>query len=134
MSNSIIRSYFETKVKAWASAQVPVIPIAFEGASFTKPTTGPFLEPLLVPNVTMNHDISGNRKTMLGIFEVKVWYPSGRGMGGVEQIVNSLVSLFPLVPKVGSISVEKTPYAEHPHFDDAGWIIVPLMILYRYEA
>lgn len=133
MSNSTIRSVLETRLKAWADAQVPKIPIAFEGVSFSKPASGPYLEPLLIPNGTANNELSGQRKTLIGIFEVKCWYPSGKGMGGVEQLSNSIINLFPMLPKMGSVSVENTPYAEHPQFDESGWIIVPVLVMYRYE-
>lgn len=134
MSNSIIRAAFETRLKAWADAQVPKIPIAFEGKSFTKPASGGYLQPLLVPNVTVDADLSGRRKRLLGIFEVNCWYPSGTGMGGVEQLAQSIVSLFPLLPKLGNVSVENTPYAERQMEDEAGWLIVPVVIMYRYET
>ena len=134
MSNSTIRSVLETRLKVWADAQTPIVKIAFEGASFTKPTSGVFLEPLLLPNITLNNEISGTRKTHLGIFEVKCWGRSGKGMGAVEQLTNSIINLFPLVPKVAAVSVERTPYAEHASLDDSGWIVVPVLIEYRYEG
>jgi len=134
MSNSIIRSALETKLKTWADAQVPKIPVAFEGIAFSKPSSGAYIEPLLIPNVTSNNELSGRRKTLLGIFEVRCWHPSGRGMGGVEQLVNNVISLFPLLPKIGSVSIENTPHAEHPIIDESGWIIVPVLIFYRYES
>ena len=82
MSNQIVRVALETRLKAWADAQVPKLPIAFEGSPFSKPSTGAYLEPILIPNVTAHNELSGQRKTSLGIFEVRCWYPSGRGMGG----------------------------------------------------
>lgn len=134
MSNAIVRAAFESRLKVWADAQVPKIPIAFEGASFNKPQSGAYIEPVLIPNVTMNNELSGKRKTLLGVFEVRCWYPSGTGMGGVEQLANNVINLFPLLPKTGKVSVENTPHAEHPHIDDAGWIIVPVLIFYRCET
>lgn len=134
MSNAIIRAALETRLKTWADAQTTKIPIAFEGASFTKPSTGPYLQPLLIPNITMDANISCTRKTLYGMFEVACWYPSGRGMGGVEQLTQSIINLFPVLPKIGSVSVENTPYAERPFIDDSGWIIVPVVIMYRYES
>lgn len=134
MSNSIIRVALETRLKTWADAQTPKLPIAFEGNPFVKPATGGYLEPLLIPNVTSNNDLSGKRKTHLGIFEVRCWYPSGRGMGGVEKLSSSIIDLFPILPKTGKVSIENTPYAERPQIDDAGWIIVPVLIFYRYES
>ena len=134
MSNKVVRVILETRLKAWADAQVPKVPIAFEGTPFSKPAASAYLEPVLIPNVTINNELSGQRKTHLGMFEVRCWYPSGRGMGGVEQLANNVINLFPILPKTGSVSIENTPYAEQSPIDDAGWIIVPVIILYRYEA
>ena len=82
----------------------------------------------------MNNELSGSRKTHLGILEVRCWCPSGKGMGAVEQLSNSIINLFPLLPKVGGVSVEKTPYAEDYLLDEAGWVIVPVLVFYRYES
>ena len=134
MSNSIIRAVLETRLKAWADAQVPKIPVAFEGASFNKQSSGGFLQPIILPNGTINNDLSGKRKTHFGIFEVRCWYPSGSGMGQAEKLSNSIINLFPLLPKTGSVSVENTPYTEKPQIEESGWIVVPVLIFYRYEG
>jgi hypothetical protein len=134
MSNSIIRAALESRLKTWADAQVPKIPIAFESVSFTKPAAGLYIEPLLLPNVTSNNELSGTRQTHLGIFEVRCWGPTGNGMGAVEKLANNIVKLFPILPKVGSVSVENTPYSERPQHDAAGWVILPVLVFYRYEA
>jgi len=134
MSNSIIRAALETRLKVWADAQLPKIPVAFESVTFNKPLSNVYLQPLLIPNITLNNELSGIRKTQLGIFEVRCWCRSGIGMGVVEGIASSVINLFPLVPKQGAVSIENTPYAEKPMFDEAGWIIVPVMIFYRYET
>ena len=134
MSNPTIRRILETRLKLWADVQVPKIPFAAEGASFNKPVKGGFLQPTLLPNGTVNNDLSGVRKTHIGIFEVKCWYPSGRGMAEVEKLSSSIIDLFPLLPKIDGISIESTPYAEHPEIDVSGWLIVPVMIMYRFEA
>lgn len=133
MSNPIIRSELETRLKTWADAQTPKVPIAFEGIAFSKPT-GPFLEPLLFPNIVSDTTLAGDRQTYRGIFEVRCWCPSGRGMGAVERMASNIASLFPLLPKTGKVSVENTPYTERPQLDEAGWTIVPVMIMYRYES
>lgn len=132
MSNAIIRASLESKLKAWADAQVPPIPIAFQGVPFTKPSTGLFLEPYLIPNETFNKELSGKRKTYIGLFQVNCWAPSGTGMGQVEQLSQSIVDLFPIVPKIGAVSIEQTPAAGRPMPDD-GWVIVPVTIKYRME-
>jgi hypothetical protein len=133
MSNAVIRAELETRLKAWADAQIPEVPIAFQNVPFTKPT-GPYLEAILMPNGTFNKELSGTRKTYIGIFQVNCWAPSGKGMGQVEALSQSVVNLFPILPKSGAVSIEQTPTAEKPLPDDSGWVIVPVTIKYRMET
>lgn len=135
MSNQIIAAALESRLKAWAEAQVPPVPVAFEDVAFNKPTNGtPWLEPILIPNDTMNKEVSGGRKTYLGFFQVNVWAPKGEGMGRARSLAQSIVNLFPLLPKVGAVSIEATPTASRPMDGDQNWKIVPVLIKYRYES
>lgn len=135
MSNAVIRAYFDQRLKTWADAQNPKIKIANEQQGFTKPTdSSTWLESFLIPNTTMNRELSGTRKTMLGFFQVNCWAPSGRGMGVVDALAQNIVNLFPLVPKSGAVSIEGTPSADRPIESEPGWVIVPVLISYRYEA
>jgi hypothetical protein len=135
MSNAKIRAELETRLKTWADAQSPKIPIAFQNVAFTKPADGsPYMEPILMPNATINRTVDGKRKTYIGLFQVNCWAQSGNGMGTVEALAQSVVNLFPILPKTGAVSIEKTPEAEHPLMDDTGWVIVPVTIQYRMET
>lgn len=134
MSNASIRAELETRLKTWADAQNPQVPIAFQNSPFTKPANGPFLEPILIPNETLNKTVAGTRKTHIGLFQVNCWAASGGGMRQVEQLAQSIVDLFPILPKTGTVSIEKTPEAERPMSDGSGWVIVPVMIKYRMET
>jgi len=135
MSNAVIRAALEARLKAWADAQVPKVLFAAENSAFTKPSDGsPFIEPFLLPNLTINNELRGSRKTMLGLFQVNCWAPKGKGMGQVEQLALGVINLFPLVPKFGVVSIESTPSADRPDESDANWVIVPVLIKYRYEA
>lgn len=134
MSNTVIRTELETRLKQWADAQVPKIPISFEGVPFTKPTSGVFLEAVLIPNVTLDTDVSASGKRRLGLFQVNCWAKSGKGMREVETLAQSVIDLFPILPKTGTVSIESTPFADQPLDDPAGWIIVPVLIQYRYES
>lgn len=134
MSNSIIRAALESRLATWANAQNPKIPVAFEEMPFTKPTSGPFLESFLIPNVTIDKDVAGLHKRMHGIFQVNCWARSGRSMSEVERLSQNIIDLFPMLPKTGPVSIEQTPYASPDLKDSAGWVIVPVTILYRYEA
>lgn len=134
MSISTIRSELETRLQTWANAQTPPIPIAFQNVAFTKPQAGCYLEPYLLPNGTSNEEVSGKRKTHIGIFQVNCWALSGRGMGEVELLAQKVVDLFPMLPKTGSVSIEGTPSADSPLPDGTGWVIVPVTIKYRMES
>lgn len=137
MSNSIIRAELASRLKDWAEAQVPPIPaIAFQNVPFTKPGSPPvpFLETLLIPNTTLNKELSGNRKTYMGIFQVNCWGGYGRGMRQVEDIAQAVINLYPMLPKSGPVSIESTPTAERPLWDTTGWVIVPVTIKYRMET
>lgn len=134
MSNTIIRASFETRLKNWADAQTPKVPVAFESVNFTKPADGtPFVECFLVPNVTMNPTIDGHRTRRYGVFQVNCWAQQGKGMKSVETLAEAIVSLFPLIPKVGAVSVEETPTVKPRIPDGSGWVIVPVTIKYRFE-
>lgn len=135
MSNAIIRAAFETKLKAWAEAQTPKVLVAYENAPFTKPALGTnWVECFLVPNDTLNKTVDAKRKTYQGVFQINCWSQQGKGMGAVERLSQSLVDLFPVVPKTSSVSVEGTPIVRSAVPDQTGWIVVPVLIRYRYEA
>ncbi len=134
MSNQIVATALESRLQAWASAQVPPVPIAFENVAFVKPTSTPWLEPFLIPNLTMNKELKGVRKTHLGLFQVNVWAPKGEGMGVVRALAQSVINLYPLLPKIGAVSIEETPTASRPLPDGDSWVVVPVLIKYRYES
>jgi hypothetical protein len=135
VSNTVIRAILEGRLKTWADAQTPKVLFAPENIGFTKPDDGTlYVEPILIPNVTMNNEVSGARKTLLGLFQVNCWAPKGSGMRPGETLAQSVIDLFPLVPKFGPVSIESTPHADPPIKDDANWVIVPVLVKYRYES
>jgi hypothetical protein len=129
-----VRSVLESRLDAWAKSQSTPIPVSYEGKTFVKPSNNsPFLECYLIPNVTMNYEMSGVRSTQLGMFQVNVWIKAGTGVGKGEAIADSIVGLFPMVPKFSDVSVEQTPTVNAAIPDEAGWIITPVLVKYRYE-
>jgi hypothetical protein len=134
MSDSIIRAELESRLATWANAQTPKIPVAYEAVPFTKPTSGVFLEAELHPAITLDRSVGGYKQRYLGIFQVNCWAKSGRGMAEVETLAKNIISLFPMLPKQGNVSVEATPYTEHSILDSAGWVIIPVTIKYRYDT
>ena len=131
-----IAVYFESKVAQWAQQQTPAIPVSYENVTFTKPINfTPFVEVMLLPNVTMNRQVDGTKKTLLGFCQINVWTANGSGMGLGRSLAGKLIDLFPMVPKSGILSIESTPTAEAILRDSSGgWIITPVLIKYRCES
>lgn len=134
MSNTIIRAELETRLKAWADAQDPKIPVSFENAAFVKPTTGVYLECFLIPAATIDVDVGATRKRRLGLFQINCWAKSGTGMRQAETLAQNVIDLFPILPKTGAVSIEATPYADDSIPDPSGWLAVPVTIKYRHES
>lgn len=134
MSIPTIRAALESRLKTWADAQNPVVKIAFQGVGFQKPST-PFLECFLIPNVAMHRDVAATHERHLGFFQVNCWAPSGSGMGQAEALAQSIKALYPVMPKTGSVSIESPPKIDKALVDSTeAWVIVPVLITYRFEA
>lgn len=136
MSQVAVRVQLESRLKAINEIFNPLkpYPISYQNVPFTKPASGIWLECFVIPNDSNLRDVSGAGKTFLGLFQVNVWTPVGAGMREVEQVVDRIQqTAFPVVPKIGAVSVEKTT-AGPPISDDSGWIAVPVLINYRYET
>ena len=131
---SVPRQELETRLAAFAASNS--LTVAYEGRHFDKPSTA-FLECTIVGRNTKNVTTDGERKRERGIFQVNVWYPTGTptsGAGTVEAIAESIIATFPVVPKVGNVSVEETPNQGSIITDVAGWLVLPVTISYRYES
>jgi len=68
MTQRTIRLEVEAKVKAWAAAQSPAIPIAYENMPYTK-TDATFIELYIIPATTVNQTVSASRKTLTGLIQ-----------------------------------------------------------------
>lgn len=134
MSQTIIQSYFETRLKDWAEAQSPEIQIAYEGVGFTKPEDEVYIETYLLPAYTMNPELSGRKKREVGVFQVNVVVPDGEGMGTAREVAEAIVALFPVVPKDGAVSIEETPHVAKPFINSDGRRSLPISITYRLES
>lgn len=134
MSNSIVRQALETRLATWASAQSPSIPVAYENAIFEKPTDSTWLESILIPNTTNNRETTALHQTYIGLFQVNVWSRKGEGLHDAQVVAESISSLFPVMPKIGSVSIDKPPHVGRPILDDSGWVALPILMSYRYEA
>ena len=96
MSDRIIRSLFEARLKAWVTTRVSPLPIAFEDVAFTPPTDGsPYLRAFLLPANTTSEDLEGKHTAYRGVFQVSVVTKVGGGRGAAGLIAEEINALFP---------------------------------------
>lgn len=136
MSIPIIRRELESRLLAWAQTQNPVPQIAFQNQAFTPPAQTAnviWLECRLIPNLVSSRDVTATKETFKGLFQINVWSPSNAGMGRVESVAESIKASFPVVPKVGGVSIDSPPKIAAP-IDSNGWVATPIVISYRYES
>jgi len=133
MTQLTIRRELEAKIIAFAAAQTPPLKVAFEGVIFEKPSTeNAFLEVYLIPHATVNKYIDGVHKTLYGMLQINIYTKDGIGTKLSETIAENLISLFPVVPKTGTVSIEQTGSIQNP-VTVAQWRVLPVRFNYRQE-
>jgi len=132
MTQLTIRKELEDKIIAFAASQVPPLKVAFEGVSFEKPNEPAFLEVYRIPHATRNNYIDGIHKTLYGMLHINVYTKDGNGTKLSETIAEKLISLFPVIPKTGTVSIEQTGSIQNP-VTTAQWRVLPVRFNYRQE-
>jgi len=134
MSNDVIRKAMEARLDAWAKAQVPPIPVAFENSGY-KPLAGQrYLRGTLIPAHPLNPSVGGNHKHRHGIYQVDVLVPAGTGATVSGPLTKAIEALF-VAPTTMTrdglkVNVLRTPAIGHGAPDDSGFWIVPVTIWY----
>lgn len=96
MSDRIIRSLFEARLKVWASTRVPALPIAYEDVAFTPPANDdPYLKIFLLPGNTDSEDLEGKHTSYRGVLQISVVTKSGGGRGAAGMIAEEIAGLYP---------------------------------------
>lgn len=125
-----VRSEVEVKLTEFAASRN--IPLAYEGFDFTKPDTGEWLEMYFLDNHTKNRSVAVDQYTVTGMFQVDCCGELGVGMGVVEALARDVAALFPVLPKVGIVSIEKTPNAGRGRIRE-DHVYAPVTVSYRTE-
>lgn len=129
-----IRSEIESRLLAWAAAQNPPIPVALENVSFTKPGAGKsYLQVFFLNSATVNTDVSATGERETGIVQINCCVPQGTGAGAGDNLAESIKSLFPVLPKTGTVSIERPAQTSAAIMRDDGYRVIPVSISYRVE-
>lgn len=136
MSDALVRAAFETRIAAWAAAQSPPIPVAYENVTFTPPA-GRYLRCWLLPVPTQAETFDGLGRLRRGIFQVDLCLPMGAGSGAAQALLSSLDAAFPLTGPMtqGGISVYLlTPLSGAAGRPDGDHYVVPVSCEYRSDT
>lgn len=125
-----IRSEIEVRLAAVAASLN--LPVAYQNMMFTKPLNGKWLELFFLKSVSKNRTTDGKGYRVRGLFQINVYGPLNVGMGALDSTVDAVIAAFPVVPKVGTVSIEQ-PLTDGPGLIVATSIMIPITGLYRVE-
>ncbi|MHA6128917.1 phage tail terminator-like protein [Pseudomonas fluorescens group sp. PF-1] len=138
MSDKIIRSLYEGRLKTWATARVPALPIAYEDVDLTPPADGsPYLRAFLLPANTTSEDLEGKHTAYRGVFQVSVVTKAGIGRGTAEGIADEIAALFPnnlALTKTTFTVYVRSPMATAPAQQADTASLLPLSFTYRADT
>ena len=128
------RQEIESRVAAFAAAQIPPLTVAYENIPFTKPSGSPWLECIVRPasTVTANLEATSNRER--GTIAINVWTPIGKGVTKAEAIASLLVKTFVVYPKTGNVSIEAPLSLSQYIPTEDGYGCLPTSCPYRVES
>jgi hypothetical protein len=136
MTTALIRSAFESSVKAWADAQTLAVQVAFENVEFTPPAAR-YLRVNLLPNQTQSDDLGGAHRRFTGLFQVTACMPIGQGPAGAQAIEAALTALFTTTAPItsGALRIFITePLSAGPALQEGDRYLVPLTLSYRADS
>jgi hypothetical protein len=134
MSDALIAQAFETTLKAWADAQTPAIPVAWENVQFTPPA-GRYVYAHLVPNDAQRLFFDGSGRARQGIFQVQFYMPQGTGAGTVRALIDSLDAAFAITITADGLRIWLTsPFSAAPPLPHPDRFVVPASAQYRAFA
>ena len=136
MSDTLVRAAFETRLLAWANAQSPAIPVAFENASFSAPV-GRYVRAYLLPAPTASETLNGEHRRRMGVFQVSLCMPIGAGPGAATALATSLDAAFPMALPItqGSVKVFMlSPMSPAPAITEPDRYTVPVSCTYRADT
>jgi hypothetical protein len=136
MNDQLLRAAFETRLAAWAAAQDPAIPIAFQNVD-CDPPKGRYARCFLLPAPTQCDTLGGEHRRLTGVFQVSLCMPPGEGPGDASALAESLDAAFPLSTPIvqGGLRIFLlSPMSQGPAIQEPDRYVVPVSCTYRADA
>lgn len=128
-----IRTEIESKLAVWAGAQVPPVPVSYENVPFEKPTAAPYLQIFFLASATVNRDLAAVGERETGIFQINICVPQNTGSKKTADMAAALGALFPVLPKTGTVSIERPANVSSGFNRTDGYFVTPVSFSYRQE-
>lgn len=132
MSQELVRAAFEVRLKTWADAQTPAIPVAWQNVVFDPPE-GRYVRAFLLPSETQSRHLSRTDRSYAGLFQVSLCMPIGKGIRSAEALAGSLDAHFPHTFTQGALRIWLLrPFSIAAPLEEGNRIVVPVTT--QYEA
>ena len=135
-TNASIRSAIEARLRTWAQAQTPAIPVAWQNVSFAKPE-GRYLRANMLPAPGLSNYVEGGDHLRAGLYQIDVCVPQGAGPGAADAIIAALEAQFEsglrLTAGSGQVLVTE-PLSALPAQNEQTHYVVPCRFEYRLHA
>jgi hypothetical protein len=134
VSDILVAAAFEGALKAWADAQTPAIPVAWENKAFAPPA-GRYVRAHLIPNRAQGMFLDGSGRTLVGIFQVDLCMPIDTGAGGARLLADSLDIAFTQTMVQDGLRIWLlTPMSAAPPLQQPDRFVVPVSANYKAYA
>lgn len=131
MSDALIAKAFESTLKAWADAQTPAIPVAWENVAFDPPA-GRYVRAHLLPTPARHLGLDGTGRELHGIFQVDLCMPIGTGAGSARVLADSLDAAFSLSILQDGLRIWLlAPLSAAPPIQQPDRYVVPVSATYK---
>lgn len=125
------RSEIETRVAAIAASLS--LPVSYENVPFTKPSDGNWIEITFLASTSVNRNVAAQGYRVRGGFQINCYGPLDVGLGGLESTVDTIIAAFPVIPKMGTVSIDE-PLSDGVALIVDASIMIPITGRYRVEV
>lgn len=135
--NQDIREAFETRIAAYAAAQKPPIPVAWENTSYTPSPQTMYLRCAMLPAVTQNPSMGAPHVRLVGLYQINVYGIQDGGPAGAEAVADAIIALFPrgaMIQNGVTINIDTTGSRAQGLNDVNGFYFIPVRIRYREDV
>lgn len=136
MSHRIVRTMLEAQLTTWAKARTPALRVEYQGQPFKPSVDEVYLRAFLLPASTNSITLEGTDRVFIGVFQVSVVAPAGKGTGMAEGVSEELEQLFPngLRLSKGALDlITLTPLEVGPAIIADTTLTIPTSFQYRAE-